>query len=226
MKVLTFAKGKFIPSQDVLKQHLNSIGITDIKNLTDADLPESFKTEFSDILKYTRGYGYCIWKPYIILNELMNLKDDEVFLYIDSTDRPESLFFEILDEYFKDPNNTLLLVNRGYKHGDWTRRDTFVLMDCDDEKYHNHVQLEAGVVALKKTDFNIKLIEEWFNYCKNIHILTEIPNTQGKPNLQGFREHRYDQSILTNLSIKYNLKSFRYHDMVIKYNYYQPAIYS
>ena len=98
-------------------------------------------------------------------------------------------------------------------------------MGCDEKKYHDHVQLEAGVLGLKKTKFTKNLISEWFEYAKNKNILTEIPNIGGQPNLPTFREHRYDQSILTNLSIKYNLNSFRFPLHVIKYNYNQPHIY-
>ena len=118
-----------------------------------------------------------------------------------------------------------MLLNRGYNHGEWTKRDTFKLMDCDTNEYHNHVQLEAGVIALKYTDFNKKLVDEWFFYSKNENILTELPNISKLPNLSNFKEHRYDQSILTNLSIKYKLISYKLDNTFIKYNFNQPKIY-
>ena len=34
-----------------------------------------------------------------------------------------------------------------------------------------------------------------------------MPNSEGFPNYKGFKGHRHDQSILTNLSIKYNIPS-------------------
>ena len=223
IKVLTFGKGNFVESQKNLVDKLKSIGVQNIIVKTDSDLPESFQKEFSNILQYKRGYGYCIWKPYIIQQELNILQEDEILIYIDSTDYPESLFFDIVSSHLE--KNDLFLVNRGYNHGQWTKRDCFVLMECDEKKYHDHVQLEAGVLGLKKTEFTQKLISEWFEYSKNENILTEIPNISGQENLPTFREHRYDQSILTNLSIKYNLNSFRFPLHVIKYNYNQPQIY-
>jgi len=223
IKILTFAKGNFKKAQNKLIKHLKKLGFDNIVNLDENNLPESFKNEYREILKSTKGFGYCIWKPYLILSELHKLKDDEILIYIDSTDCPSKIFFEIVINYFE--KNNLLLLNRGYLNGEWTKRDTFILMDCDEKKYHEHVQLEAGIIALNKTESNIKLIEEWFSYTKNINILTETPNICGKENLINFKEHRYDQSILTNLSIKYNLKSYNFNSTIIKYNYYQPKNY-
>jgi len=223
IKILIFAKGNFKPSQEKLNQHLISIGITNIVNLTEKDLQKSFLIEFQELLKEKRGYGYWIWKAFLILKELKNLKDDEILIYIDSTDLPEKLFFDIVIERFK--YNDILLVNRGYNHGEWTKRDCFVLMNCDTAEYYNHVQLEAGILGLKKTEFNINLITKWFEYCKNVNILTDIPNVCGLPNQPNFKDHRNDQSILTNLSIKYGLESFQYPPNVIKYNYNQPKFY-
>lgn len=223
IKVLTFAKGNFVVSQSHLKNHLNSIDILNQKHMTDSDLPESFLTEYKDILSFKKGYGYCIWKPFIILNELNSIQNDEILLYIDSTDLPKKPFFEEVIKNFNERD--YFFVNRGYNHGQWTKRDTFVLMDCDKPEYFNHVQLEAGIVGLRPTDFNKKLVKEWFDFAKNKNILTEIPNTCGLPNINNFIEHRYDQSILTNLFIKYKLTCHFLGDDKIKYNYFQPKIY-
>jgi 23S rRNA maturation mini-RNase III len=223
IKVLTFSKGSFKQSQEKLKSHLISIGINNLINYSDSDLPKDFIDEFQDLFEQKRGYGYWIWKPFIILKELDNLTDDEILIYMDSTDQPSNLFFEILNNHLK--KEEIYLVNRGYKNGEWTKRDCFIMMNCDDKKYHNSIQLEAGVLGLKKTDNNIKLLTEWFEFCKNRNILTDLPNTCGLENLEGFKDHRHDQSILTNLSIKYGLKSYKLNQNIIWYNYNQPQIY-
>jgi hypothetical protein len=223
LKILTFASGNFIESKDRLIQHLYSIGINNFIFKSSNDLSNEFKNKYDYLLSQKRGYGYWIWKPYIILEELKKLNDDEILIYIDSTDLPEKLFFDIVLEHFK--NNDILLTNRGYKNGEWTKRDCFVLMDCDNDIYYNSTQLEAGLICFKKTEFNIKLVEEWFNFMGNENILTDLPNICKKPNQINFKDHRHDQSILTNLSIKYNLKSYYFPNYVVKYNYNQPKIY-
>jgi hypothetical protein len=53
IKILTFAKGNFIESQNKLKKHLTDVGIKNQKHLTDSDLPENFKQEiFEEYMKW------------------------------------------------------------------------------------------------------------------------------------------------------------------------------
>lgn len=224
INVLTFGVGSFLESQKLLSNHLTTIGITKQINLNNDNLPLDFITSYSDILSNKRGYGYCIWKPYLILQELEKISDDEILIYIDSTDLPDISFFNSIIDIFKTQDYVFL--NRGYNHGQWTKRDCFVLMNCDVVEYHNHVQLEAGVIGMKPTLFNKELLKEWFHYSTNKNILTEEPNICGQPNLDNFKEHRYDQSVLTNLFIKYKLNSYFFDTDKIKYNYNQPKNYA
>jgi hypothetical protein len=41
-------------------------------------------------------------------------------------------------------------------------------------------------------------------YSENENIISDLPNIT-KPNLKGFKDHRHDQSILSNLAVKYNI---------------------
>jgi hypothetical protein len=61
---------------------------------------------------------------------------------------------------------------------------------------------------------------------KNKKILDDTPNTLGFPNLPNFRDHRHDQSILTNLSIQKNIKSTNISGDYVIFNYNQPKKYS
>ena len=54
IKILTFAKGNFIESQNKLKKHLTDIGIKNQKHITDKDLSKEFLTEYDEILKLKR----------------------------------------------------------------------------------------------------------------------------------------------------------------------------
>ena len=98
-------------------------------------------------------------------------------------------------------------------------------MNCDSPKFYDTVQLEAGVIALKKTDENINLIDEWFIHCTDPRKITDEPNTCGLENVNSFREHRHDQSILTNISIQKEIISYNFNTDYIQYNYHQPLIY-
>jgi hypothetical protein len=164
-----------------------------------------FYTEFKHILDLPRGGGYWLWKPFIILNTLDKMEYGDILFYLDSGDDFNDGLLGFLNHYFSDSSINSLLTYGGQNKQRWyTKRDTFTLMDCDETKYHEHVQLEAGMVCLRKTDTNIELVKEWLKYCGNENIITDIENISGN-NLDGFIDHRHDQSVLTNLAIRYNL---------------------
>jgi hypothetical protein len=97
-------------------------------------------------------------------------------------------------------------------------------MNSDEDNFYYETQLEAGIIGLKNHSLNIELLNEWFFYMKNPNILTDTPNMCGLPNLKNFRDHRHDQSILTNLIIKRGIKSVNLNDLVM-YNFNQPKSY-
>jgi len=211
-------------SQNILKTHLKNIGINRHISMTNENLPIDFLKKHQELFNLIRGYGYFIWKPYIIKQTLMELDEEEILVYIDSTDYPSSNFFEFVSNHFQ--NNDYLFLNRNFNHGEWTKRDCFYYMDCDNENFYNQVQLEAGVICMKKTNENLILLDEWYNWMNNYQLLTDSPNISGLPNLPNFKEHRHDQSILTNLVIIKKLKSVFLDSNFIKYNFNQPHRYA
>ena len=112
--------------------------------------------------------------------------------------------------------NDFFVFDMIHLHRDWTKRDCFVLMDCDTSKYHNANQLEAGLIGVKNSPLTFQVITEWLQNCQDENIVTDLPNISGESNFDGFRDHRHDQSILTNLFLKYNISSVdkKHHDVV------------
>jgi hypothetical protein len=72
-------------------------------------------------------------------------------------------------------------------------------MDCDSEMYWNAPQLEAGVSYWAVNVKSKEILQEWIEYCKDARILTDEKNVSGLENHPSFKDHRHDQSILTNI---------------------------
>lgn len=217
IKLITFATPNYEKYRQVLHEKMmQTYPVTHLQK-TEKDIDENFRKENEHIFKYKRGYGYWIWKPYFILKELQKLESNEFLLYMDTQDMVYSNFFELLLNYLK--TNDLFVFEMCHKHQRWTKRDCFVLMDCDTDHYHNAHQLEAGLIGLKKSDTSIFIMQEWLKYCKNENVVTDVPNICGLPNFPTFQDHRHDQSILTNLFIKHNIKPYNeYYENLISYH--------
>lgn len=162
----------------------------------------AFVKEHSSILTQPRGAGYWLWKPFLILKMLEKYGPGTQVWYMDSGDLIRSANFRTaLLNHFKVSDICLSYssqpINKKY-----TKRDCFYYMECDEEKYWNAPHVEAGGCGFQYSINSRAFLEQWLDYCFDPRILTDIPNECGLPNLPGFKDHRHDQSILTNLALR------------------------
>ncbi len=170
------------------------------------------KTDFyqkhKDICDETKGAGYWLWKPYYILETLKKIKDNDFLIYTDN-----SLYFiekiDILLDICQKNNGFFLIgMDSGGQISTFTQRSTFVGMDMDTEVYYTHKGTEANFQIYQKNEKTLAFVEEWLSYCCKEHILKENPNFH-LPNIEGFKFHKHDMSILSLLRAKYNIEGFR-----------------
>jgi len=173
-----------------------------------SDIDESFKEKNKHILEQDRGAGYWLWKPYVIKKALENINSDDILFYSDSG----ISFIKPIDELVTLMDSTdekLLLFELEDFHPNkrWTKRDTFVYMGLDEEPYLSQPQLLASYMLMRKNDFVISFINEWLKYAEDYRIITDSPNECDLGNYPDFYDHRHDQSILSLLGRKYNIKN-------------------
>lgn len=199
---------KWYRSQYLLNNSAKKGGFDGVISYTDKGREWEFVKKYEDVSK-TRGYGFWQWKPIIILDALNKLNDGDIIGYVDSG----NLIINNLDYIFSvcTEQGIVLFDNRDgnyqrdtHKNKEWTKRDCFVLMDCDSEKYYNAPQVDGSYQFYKKTPDTIKFLEEYISFCSNENIISDIPNIT-KDNLPEFKDHRHDQSILSLMAVKYNI---------------------
>ncbi len=206
--LVNFATLGFLRSQWRLNKSAKKFGIDktisyfawSIKNT-------SFYKENKKILDQKRGSGLWLWKPYIILETLNNIKHGDFLIYADSGIEVIADLSPLSDISFE--KGAMLFICPSQINKTWTRRDCFVLMDCDEEKYWSGQQTNGAFQCFIKNDKNIDFVREWLRYCQNPNVLADIPNICGKPNFPEFKDHRHDQSVLSLLAIKYQQEIFR-----------------
>lgn len=157
---------------------------------------------------HKRGFGWYAWKPFIIFHALQKLNDGDIVLFTDADCYPISNFSMLFEQCNKD-GGIMLFAAQTHKHYIWCKRDCYIVMGQDNQKYWN---VQAGVARFmlfqkgpwKATQF----LMEWLTYCVNPLATTFDPSTLA-PEINGFREHRTEQAIMTNLAYKYGLKLYR-----------------
>jgi len=169
------------------------------------DIDEEFKEKNKYILSNVKGAGYWLWKPYIIKKTLDLMEDGDLLFYSDSGSYFRKSLQPLVDLLLKEPSMILSFELKGLLEKHYTKRDTFVLMDLDTPEYTESSQREATYIMLIKTRITMHIIEEYLKYAQDARIITDDPNTQYKPNYEGFEGHRHDQSIWSLLMKKYEI---------------------
>jgi len=198
---------KWYRSQQLLNNSAKQGGFDGTISYTDKGRDWEFTKKYNDVT-CTRGYGYWQWKPIIILDALSKLNDGDIVGYVDSG----NVIINNLEYVFNacEERGIVLFDNRDgnyvttHKNKEWTKRDCFVLMDCDSEEYYNAPQVDAAYQFYKKTPNTIEFLEKYMSFCSNDNIISDLPNIT-KDNLPEFKDHRHDQSILSLMAVKYEI---------------------
>jgi hypothetical protein len=208
--IISFATNqKWYRAQKILNESAKRIGFNGCISYTDkADW--QFITKYKNIIEETRGFGYWQWKSIILLDAMKQVEYGDIVAYIDSGNTIISNLNTIFNKCEKQ--EIVLFDNRDgnyqqttHKNKEWTKRDTFVLMECDEEKYYNASQVNASYQFYKKTDNTLSFLEEYNSYCSNENIISDLPNIT-KENLPSFVDHRHDQSVLSLMAVKHNIE--------------------
>lgn len=201
MHYINFANEKFESQQSILLNKYKSFGF-DVTGYSPSDIDEVFKKENDKVLSSPVGFGYWLWKPYFILRKLNEVNDNDIVFYTDCGDDIAKDITPFLLEVLKDTD--FFIVQHVYYNYRHTKKDCYVLMDCDEPKYYESLHMEAGVCGFRKNEQTIKFVTDWLNYCKDYRIISDENSISDH---KEYLFHRHDQSVLSNLVIKNNIKT-------------------
>lgn len=173
------------------------------------DLSPEFQEKNKNILSCGRGGGYWIWKPYIVKEVMKQINEGDYLFYCDS-----GAFvirdLHILTEYMEKKKIDMMSFDLDHKEKEYTKRDVFLELGCDEEYYTDSRQRCATYFFLKKTPHTESFVEQWLFYVQNYDLISDEDNTlHHMPNYDGFRENRHDQSVFSVLSKKNGIQSFQ-----------------
>ena len=162
-----------------------------------------------------RGWGYWIWKPFLILKHLKRMNDGDAIFYLDSGCEilPENRHrLKLMMEYAQE---------KGCLFFNYAEYPILNIAFCTKPSLLSAVQNEfgladflriptvwAGGLALVKNKRNIKFLEDWCRYCvrDNYHMVDGTPSYE--PIRHQLFEHRHDQSIMSILKAIYDYPTF------------------
>jgi hypothetical protein len=183
------------------------IGITD--NTFHKYYPEAWQKHKNFMRKESTGYGCWVWKPLLISKRLSEIPYGEILVYLDSgceLNLQQYAPIKRMHDYTKYVNEygslamqlfdgTLGMASLKEKH---YSKKMLVLRVNPSLRTLEENQLSATAIFLQKNDSNIQLVKDW---CE-IAIENQYCFLNGKQEddeTNGFKAHRYDQSIFSML---------------------------
>jgi hypothetical protein len=217
IKLVTFSDGSFglrAAGQRLIKQadatgwfHYPSEHWT-LETLR-SKMPDFYIKHENFIKTHQKGLGLWIWKSAILEYQIKQLEENEIVLILDagcqinSTKESESRFKDYID--FCNLNDILLMQIPENAFGiddvsdaAWTK--LFVLESLDPYSIHRKTnQIQSGIIFAKKSPKSQKIAERWSFYCQESDYKFIIDPTPTEVQSRNFRQHRWEQSILSLL---------------------------
>lgn len=202
---VTFGTPNFSQARARYLKSLARFGYTNVKAFEQCSEPVAkARAENPEVFSHARGYGYWLWKPYIIEAAMAEAALGTRIFYTDvameMVGSPERLF-NVAGEH----DICAFRVGGGLRQRFYTKRDAFVLLDADRPDYWDDEMVNGGFLLLRNTPRAQRFVQDWKVAMRNIQLLSDAPNTRGVENLPEFRVHRHDQSILSILATRHKL---------------------
>lgn len=219
--IISFADSRLSSTSERFTREAVSLRTFDyVRVYSEFDFSSELQSQFGEYLQPgVRGFGYWVWKPWIIKNELESLRDGDLLVYSDVgfTLRPEGR--HRLGEYLDKATNSDLgiLLFQAVRPGAespvkddgrsipawfdryWTKAD---LLDYFDVRKSVEIidtpQIQSGLIFIRKCKESVEFIDKWLEVFKFNMNLVDDSESMIK-NYHGFREHRHDQSVLSLL---------------------------
>jgi hypothetical protein len=159
------------------------------------------------IEKSRRGYGNCIWKPYIIKKLMNELNDGDLLIYLDCGCTVNNMGKERLMEYVdmidKSPYG---MISHHMLHLPEIKYSKKKLVDyiSPTTEMMEDGQFVAGIQMMRKNTHTIHLVDEWYRIACMHEMIDDVIDTDENAR---FIDHRHDQSIYSLLVKKYGTVS-------------------
>jgi len=157
-------------------------------------------------MESTRAYGFWIWKFFLISELMKSIPENEVICYADLGCTFNVGGKKRMGEYYSSVmENGSLCFDIFHLEKEYTKSDTYFRIFPDDERHFNTGQRCTTTYFLRNDQKNKDIVEELkaISIENNYHFIDDSESLI--PNSDCFKgEHRFDQSIFSLLSKKYN----------------------
>ena len=175
------------------------VGVTDhhLKNDT-----EFYNKHGRFLEENSRGYGYWLWKSYVVKKQLEKMNENDILVYADSGCVLNVNGKKRLHEYFdmvQQSEYGMLSFQMCHIEKKWTKMDIFKHLEA--YEFLETGQLVATTFVIRKCEHSVNLVNKWYETCQHYDLINDSPSNS--TNHPDFIENRHDQSVWSIILKKY-----------------------
>lgn len=191
--ILTFASDNYIRAARLQNLTARALGFKHTL-YTKRDLPHEI-LEFS--LSHTRGFGFWMWKSYLIERTLQSSHLDDIYWWLDASILPTKALKVV------EFTNIYLSENIFSNPIEWSKPISSDLLSEYGVFLRDGFIPDASYIGIKPTSCTKNIISFWSKLCSNPSFIND--DLHGMIPSPRFRDHRHDQSMLGYASYVFKL---------------------
>lgn len=175
------------------------------------------KSDFEQLCKNIklseRGSGYWAWKPFIIQKKIEDIPEGDVVFYCDvgrifpykRIEYRIDCYLDWMSHHNQDMMPGIHIPWKG-PMAKWTKRDAFIAMGMDREEVYQAAPIQASFSIWRNTQKSRQIIHEWMNAASQRALISDDADVSKFPELPIYHDHRHDQSLLSLVCLKHDIK--------------------
>lgn len=200
-KLATFATAAYEKSAKSLCIKAINRGVNDIELWGPENISESFLDLHSETFGFSRGFGYFLWKPHLLLDCMERMRFGDKLLYLDAGILPRNKAWKSL-KHLNDETQITLWEIADHRVVDWTDISAARELSSQGLNFGDNSRMcWAGAILFTVSEESIRFTRDWLELCSNPKLLRpdSLPDAlKNKPRFW----HRHDQTLLSILSLK------------------------
>ena len=188
VSIISFAGGanraQYITAGQRLIQQALETGLFDKSKLyTDDDLkqdPEFWPRHHNFVEQNNRGYGYYIWKSYLIKQHMAKLNDGDKLFWLDAGCEIDVRKKDTIQKYLKYIETDYIIGSKNTYEVEYSKFDLILKLDMFDGKYLNDFQRQGGVALYLVCDKTRELVNRWYELSCDYHLIDDSPDVHGR----------------------------------------------
>jgi hypothetical protein len=215
LKITSYCTPEHAAPMDLLFASARRHGADEAQGWTRRQLEETaFYRAHRRVFDAARGAGYWAWKPFFLLETLKAAAEGDIIIYNDAgrhqapfvVDRPLGTLADWVVRHRGGLLPGVYIPQWGLNRH-WTKGECFRAMGCDVPAVRDHPQVQATFSVWQRNDRALDFVSDWLRWCVTMEAISD-EKMGDVPDAPDFRDHRFDQSVLTNLTLGNGLTCF------------------